>query len=807
MAFLLQEPTVFWRSLKTVGKEMKSVSANARFHPSVQNIISSEGTEITIKISIPPEKAGLVIGKKGRTIKLLQKQSGCSMSMIQESKEATTVPKILSITGALKKIEMARQLVRDLLSCEDHRVIPRQYSSESETKQLMMQRLSVGVVKKGSERTEQVSLETGIKVHLKADGDPASSTTCAVVIGSRDRMFTVTGNIRELVFYMYVPSDKAGLIIGKKGRTIKQINDETGAYCEVCRDPNPNKKQTVFIIRGTAFQIHRAQHVMRIKIGNLPPNTPFSPFTGECAPNAPNFNTPQYNELCGASLWNNAYAQQADNGVERTNHTGQFYAGPTSNTQTTYCVVHPTANAQNTYGAVHPTANAQDTYGAVHPTANAQDTYGAVHPTANAQDTYGAVHPAADAQNIYGAVHPTANAQDTYGAVHSAAGAQNIYGAVHPTANPQDTYGAVHPAADAQNVYGAVHPTANAQDAYGAVHSAAGAQNIYGAVHPTANPQDTYGAVHPAADAQNVYGALHPTANTQDTYGAVHSAADAQNSNGAVHPTANPQDTYGAVHPAADAQNVYGALHPTANTQDTYGAVHSAADAQNSNGAVHPTANAQDTYGAVHSTAGAQNIYGAVHPAADAQNVYGAVHPAANAQDTYGAVHSATDAQNIYGAVHPTANPQNTYAAVHPTVDAQNIYGTAHPTANALNTYCAVHLTADAQNTHDAVQSFSNPQTDSAASSVQWVDYYKSMGLYDHATFVEAQMKQDAAFGAAAAGFENPLSSGAALASTLSNANNLTSVGSVGQYRSYFSPQAQVVNVARQLHSRQQQQF
>uniref|UniRef100_A0A0K0D155 KH domain-containing protein n=1 Tax=Angiostrongylus cantonensis TaxID=6313 RepID=A0A0K0D155_ANGCA len=352
---------------------MKSVSANARFHPSAQNIISSDGTEITIKISIPPEKAGLVIGKKGRTIKLLQKQSGCSMSMIQESKEVTTVPKLLSITGAREKTEVAKRLVRDLLSCEDHSVMSRQYSNKSETKQLSMQRFHVGMVKKeGGERTEQVSLETGIKVHLKADGDPASSTTCAVGIGSRDRMFTVTGHIRELVFYMYVPSSKAGLIIGKKGRTIKQINDETGAYCAVSREPHPNKEQTVFIIRGTAFQIYRAQHIMRIKIGNLPSNAPFSPFTGERAPGAYNFNIPQYNELYGATLWNNAYAQQADNGVGWINHTGQFYAGPTSNTRNTYGAVHLTAAAQFTYTAVHLTADVQNTYNAVQSSRNAQ---------------------------------------------------------------------------------------------------------------------------------------------------------------------------------------------------------------------------------------------------------------------------------------------------------------------------------------------------------------------------------------------------------------------------------------------------
>lgn len=128
-----------------------------------------------------------------------------------------------------------------------------------------------------------------------------------------------TGNQQE-VFYMHVPANKTGLVIGKGGETIKQINSESGAYCELSREPPPNAQEKVFIIKGTPYQIHHAQHIIRIKVGDIAPGTPVPFFAGPGGPmaNASFGAAPaQFNGGYGAQQvpqWNAGYGHQPDTG-------------------------------------------------------------------------------------------------------------------------------------------------------------------------------------------------------------------------------------------------------------------------------------------------------------------------------------------------------------------------------------------------------------------------------------------------------------------------------------------------------------
>lgn len=66
---------------------------------------------------------------------------------------------------------------------------------------------------------------------------------------------------------MAVPSNKCGLIIGKGGETIKSINQQTGAHCEVDRNAPPDARDKNFVIRGTPEQVERAKQMILEKIG------------------------------------------------------------------------------------------------------------------------------------------------------------------------------------------------------------------------------------------------------------------------------------------------------------------------------------------------------------------------------------------------------------------------------------------------------------------------------------------------------------------------------------------------------------
>ncbi|CAI4226920.1 unnamed protein product [Auanema sp. JU1783] len=303
--------------------------ANNRQATGMASYDGGDGRTVTFEMIIPATKCGLIIGKNGDTIKQLQEQAGCKMVMIQESQEVTGQAKPLRITGDVEKVETAKRLVLDLLNSREDNggvggVRP-QYTSDAPTAkgEVVVPRSSVGmIIGKGGETIKRLAMETGTKIQFKPDDDPSSPDRCAVIMGTRDQIYKATELITELVhkscnggagantgtnevFYMHVPANKTGLVIGKGGETIKQINAESGAHCELSRDPPPNAQEKVFIIKGTSYQIHHAQHIIRIKVGDFAPGTPVPPFSGAGGQQTGNgtyggpaqFGGAQYNQL------------------------------------------------------------------------------------------------------------------------------------------------------------------------------------------------------------------------------------------------------------------------------------------------------------------------------------------------------------------------------------------------------------------------------------------------------------------------------------------------------------------------------
>ncbi|CAB4070227.1 FUBP [Lepeophtheirus salmonis] len=76
------------------------------------------GSPQAIFLNVPGQKVGLIIGKNGETIKSLQEQSGAKIVIIQDGPEAA-LEKPLRITGAQENVEIAKQLVAEILS-QDH---------------------------------------------------------------------------------------------------------------------------------------------------------------------------------------------------------------------------------------------------------------------------------------------------------------------------------------------------------------------------------------------------------------------------------------------------------------------------------------------------------------------------------------------------------------------------------------------------------------------------------------------------------------------------------------------------------------
>lgn len=59
-----------------------------------------------------------------------------------------------------------------------------------------------------------------------------------------------------------VPSMKCGVIIGRGGETIKQINAQSGAHCVLDRNAQNNPNEKLFIIRGEPDQVEAAKRII-----------------------------------------------------------------------------------------------------------------------------------------------------------------------------------------------------------------------------------------------------------------------------------------------------------------------------------------------------------------------------------------------------------------------------------------------------------------------------------------------------------------------------------------------------------------
>lgn len=64
-----------------------------------------------------------------------------------------------------------------------------------------------------------------------------------------------------------MPASKCGVVIGRGGETIKLINQQSGAFCEMDRAAINPPSEKMFKMKGTPEQIEHARQLISEKIG------------------------------------------------------------------------------------------------------------------------------------------------------------------------------------------------------------------------------------------------------------------------------------------------------------------------------------------------------------------------------------------------------------------------------------------------------------------------------------------------------------------------------------------------------------
>ncbi|XP_046451117.1 far upstream element-binding protein 3-like isoform X21 [Daphnia pulex] len=239
--------------------------------PSVESLGGQHnvGIDLTlapnVEVMIPGPKVGLIIGKGGETIKQLQERSGTRMVVVQDGPQQEN-EKPLRIYGDPQKVEHAKQLVYDLIAEKEMEVSARD------------SQMGRGRGRTGGGSTGGSSMNGAPYGRSPGGGSSTGGGWGEYGPGvgrSGGPSIGMARNGQDKVEYQFlVPSTKTGIIIGKGGETIKQINQQSGAFCELDRRPPPNPNEKIFIIRGSHEQVELAKRMISEKLGLGPMGAP-----------------------------------------------------------------------------------------------------------------------------------------------------------------------------------------------------------------------------------------------------------------------------------------------------------------------------------------------------------------------------------------------------------------------------------------------------------------------------------------------------------------------------------------------------
>lgn len=169
----------------------------------------------TRKIEIPNNKVGVLIGKAGDTIKYLQINSGAKIQITRDADADPRAPtRPVELVGTPESLNKAERLIKEVIAEAD------------------------------------------------AGGSPSLVA----------RGFTATMTSGSAEIEMPVPSDKVGLIIGRGGETIRNLQTRSGARIQLIPQSSPGdqSKEKKVKVTGDKKQVEMARELIKEVMNQLP---------------------------------------------------------------------------------------------------------------------------------------------------------------------------------------------------------------------------------------------------------------------------------------------------------------------------------------------------------------------------------------------------------------------------------------------------------------------------------------------------------------------------------------------------------
>ncbi|XP_022912971.2 far upstream element-binding protein 3 isoform X1 [Onthophagus taurus] len=194
------------------------------------------------EVLVPRAAVGVVIGKGGDMIKKIQQETGAKVQF-QQAREEGPGERRCYLSGKPQQVDQARQRIEELIDSVHRRDTDGNGGGGGR---------GSGSGRGGRERYDN------------RQNNRNNNQDYGGGNGWDDRRQQQPA--QEVTFT--VPSSKCGVIIGRGGETIKHINQQSGAHCELDRrsQNNQNSSEKTFTIRGDPEQIETAKRIINDKV-------------------------------------------------------------------------------------------------------------------------------------------------------------------------------------------------------------------------------------------------------------------------------------------------------------------------------------------------------------------------------------------------------------------------------------------------------------------------------------------------------------------------------------------------------------
>lgn len=192
-----------------------------------------------MQIMVPDRTVGLIIGRGGETIRDLQERSGCHINIVGESKSVNGLRPV-NLIGSREAAARAKDAIMEIVDSDSRGEAPPPLSNSGNNNN--NNRMGGGRPAGRHEGHRDMGVPMG-------GGGSGGG-------GGPDK-------INDAV---YVPSDAVGMIIGKGGETIREMQNTTGCKINVAQSSGPGETEREIILIGSHDSIARAKVAIEEKV-------------------------------------------------------------------------------------------------------------------------------------------------------------------------------------------------------------------------------------------------------------------------------------------------------------------------------------------------------------------------------------------------------------------------------------------------------------------------------------------------------------------------------------------------------------